>query len=106
VLASITPRRRTPYNDLAVPIKVLEYLGYARPLIATDTTETAAIVRAAGCGIVVPDSAEGLADGITAVVSADPEQIRRWGAAARQAAVDNSWDARARRVLALLGLAT
>ena len=106
VLASITPRRRTPYNDLAVPIKVLEYLGYARPLIVTDTTETAAIVGEAGCGIVVPDSAEGLADGITAVVSADPEQVRRWGAAARQAAADNSWDTRARKVLALLGLPT
>jgi glycosyltransferase involved in cell wall biosynthesis len=104
VLASITPRRRTPYNDLAVPIKVLEYLGYARPLIVTDTTETAAIVRAAGCGIVVSDSAEGLADGITAVVTADPEQIRRWGAAARRAAADNSWDTRARRIVELLGL--
>jgi glycosyltransferase involved in cell wall biosynthesis len=104
ILASITPRRRTPYNDLAVPIKVLEYLGYARPLIVTDTTETAAIVRAAGCGVVVPDSADGLADGITAVVTADPDQVRQWGAAARQAAADNSWDARARRILELLGV--
>jgi glycosyltransferase involved in cell wall biosynthesis len=104
VLASITPRRRTPYNDLAVPIKVLEYLGYARPLVVTDTTETASIVNAAGCGIVVPDSAEGLADGITAVVTADPEQIRQWGAAARRAAADNSWDARADRIVELLGL--
>lgn len=104
VLASVTPRRRTPYNDLAVPIKVMEYLGYARPLVVTDTIETAAIVRAAGCGIVVPDSAEGLADGITAVVTADPDQIRQWGAAARRAAADNSWDARARRIVELLGL--
>ena len=104
ILASVTPRRRTPYNDLAVPIKVLEYLGYARPLIVTDTTETAAIVRGADCGIVVPDSAEGLADGITAVVTADPERIRSWGAAARRAAADNSWDARARRILELLGV--
>jgi glycosyltransferase involved in cell wall biosynthesis len=104
VLASITPRRRTPYNDLAVPIKVLDYLGYARPLIVTDTTETAAIVRAAGCGIVVPDSAEGLSDGITEVVTADPQQIRQWGAAARRAAADNLWDARARRIGELLEL--
>ena len=106
VLASITPRRRTPYNDLAVPIKVLEYLGYARPLIVTDTTETAEIVRSAGCGVVVSDSAEGLADGITTVVTADPEQIRQWGAAARRAAADSSWDSRARSILGLLGLET
>jgi glycosyltransferase involved in cell wall biosynthesis len=104
VLASVTPRRRTPYNDLAVPIKVLEYLGYARPLIVTDTTETAAIVRDAGCGVVVRDSADGLADGITAIVTASPEQIRIWGKAARRAAADNSWDARADRILELLGV--
>ena len=58
VLASITPRRRTPYNDLAVPIKVLEYLGYGRPLVVTDATETAAIVASAGCGVIVRDDAE------------------------------------------------
>ena len=50
VLATVTPRLRTPYNDLAVPIKVLEYLGYGRPMIVTDATETAAIVEAAGSG--------------------------------------------------------
>jgi glycosyltransferase involved in cell wall biosynthesis len=105
VLASITPRRRTPYNDLAVPIKVLDYLGYARPLIVTDTAETTAIVRAAGCGVVVPDTAEGLAEGIETVLTASPDQIRDWAAAARVAAEANSWDARARAILELLGLA-
>lgn len=105
VLASITPRRKTPYNDLAVPIKVMEYLGYGRPLIVTDTTETAAIVRAADCGIVVPDTVEGLAEGIAAMASAPAEQLVRWGEAARAAAVAHSWDARAARVLELLGVA-
>jgi hypothetical protein len=104
VLASITPRRRTPYNDLAVPIKVMEYLGYARPIIATDTTETAGIVRAADCGIVVPDTAAGLADGIVAVASAPAAQIVRWGEAAGRAAAANSWDARAGIILELLGI--
>jgi hypothetical protein len=104
VLASITPRRRTPYNDLAVPIKLMEYLGYARPIIATDTTETAAIVRAAACGVVVPDTADGLADGIAEVASAPAAQLVRWGMAARSAAVANSWDSRAEAILELLGI--
>jgi len=104
VLASITPRRKTPYNDLAVPIKVMEYLGYARPIIATDTTETAAIVRAAACGIVVPDTADDLADGIAAVASSPPAQIVRWGEAARSAAAANSWESRAGAILELLGI--
>ncbi len=104
VLASITPRRASPYNHLAVPIKVLEYLGYGRPLIVTDVEETAAIVRAADCGVVVPDTAEGLAAGIAEVASASADQIRSWGEAARRAAVANSWEVRADRVLELLGV--
>lgn len=104
VLASITPRRASPYNDLAVPIKVLEYLGYGRPLIVTDVEETAAIVRAADCGVVVPDTAEGLAAGIAEVAAASADQIRSWGAAARRAALANSWDVRADRILELLGV--
>jgi glycosyltransferase involved in cell wall biosynthesis len=104
VLATVTPRLRTPYNDLAVPIKVLEYLGYGRPLIVTDATETAAIVEAAGCGVVVPATTDGLADGIAFVAEAGPAQLSQWSAAARQAAAANSWDARAQRILDLLGV--
>ena len=104
VLATITPRMRTPYNELAVPIKVLEYLGYGRPLIVTDVGETAAMVRAAGCGLVVPDTAEGLSAGIGEVASASPQQIRSWGAAALRAAEANSWEVRAARIMELLGV--
>lgn len=106
VLATVSPRLRSAYNDLAVPIKVMEYLGYARPMIATDTTETAAIVRAADCGLVVPDTADGLADGIAAVASAPAAQLVRWGEGARRAAAANSWDLRAGAILELLGVTT
>jgi glycosyltransferase involved in cell wall biosynthesis len=102
VLATITPRLRTPYNDLAVPIKVLEYLGYGRPLIVTDATETAAIVEAAGCGVVVPATVEGLAEGIVTVAEAPPATLAEWGDAARRAAEASSWDVRAERILGLL----
>lgn len=102
VMATITPRRKTPYNDLAVPIKVLEYLGYGRPLVVTDTEETTAIVREAGCGIVVPDTVDGLAGGIETVAAASPEQRAAWGAAARLAAERNSWDVRARQIIRIL----
>lgn len=102
VVATITPRRKTPYNDLAVPIKVLEYLGYGRPLIVTDTEETTAIVRDAACGVIVPDTVEGLTGGILEVFRASPEQRGAWGAAARRAAERNSWDVRARQILDIL----
>jgi glycosyltransferase involved in cell wall biosynthesis len=101
VRATITPRRKTPYNDLAVPIKVLEYLGYARPLIATDTTETAAIMREAGAGVVVPDTVEGLCAGIGQVWEADASNLLTWASNARAAAEANSWGVRAERILEL-----
>lgn len=106
VLASITPRRRTPYNDLAVPIKVMEYLGFGRPLIVTDATEQARIVADARCGVVIPDTAEGIADGIGQVVTADAGTLAAWGRAARAAAEANSWERRAERVLELMEAAS
>lgn len=104
VLATVTPRLRTPYNDLSVPIKVLEYLGYGRPMIVTDATETAAIVEAAGSGIVVPATTDGLANGIVSVAEASAAQLHRWADAARTAAAASSWDMRAAEILELLGV--
>jgi glycosyltransferase involved in cell wall biosynthesis len=104
VLATVTPRLRTPYNDLAVPIKVVEYLGYGRPMIVTDAAETAAIVEAAGSGVVVPGTTEGLANGIVSVVEASAVQLHRWGDAARTEAAARSWDIRAAEILELLGV--
>jgi glycosyltransferase involved in cell wall biosynthesis len=106
VLATVSPRPRSPYNDLAVPIKVLDYLGYCRPLVVADVAETAAIVRAAGCGVVAPATAGGLADGIVAMAEAPPAQLKLWAEAARRAAMANSWDDRAGMILELLGVAT
>jgi glycosyltransferase involved in cell wall biosynthesis len=102
VIASVTPRRRSPYNDLGVPVKVMEYLSYGRPILVTDCTETAAIVRSANAGLVVPDSADGLASGIRALFEAGAAQLDRYSEAAHVAARQHSWDERARRILKLL----
>jgi hypothetical protein len=102
VLATVTPYRRTPYNDLAMPVKVPEYAGFARPMIVTDITETARIVRDNACGVVVEDTAEGIAEGIAQIVTADPKTLAEWGRAARAWAEANTWDVRAARVLELL----
>ncbi|HET8571332.1 MAG TPA: glycosyltransferase [Candidatus Limnocylindria bacterium] len=102
VIASVTPRRRSPYNDLGVPIKVMEYLSYGRPLLVTDCTETARIVEDSGAGYVVPDTAEGLADGIRRLFASSGEELDALSAATAVAAERNSWHARARQVLDLL----
>lgn len=103
VLASVQPRRRSPYNDLAVPIKVMEYLSYGRPLLVTDCVEQARIVRDAEAGIVVADGSEAMADGIRRLVTASAGDLDRWSANAVAAARDAGWDRRAEAILALFG---
>jgi glycosyltransferase involved in cell wall biosynthesis len=102
VLATIQPRVCTPYNHLAVPIKVMEYLSYGRPLVVTNCAEQARIVAEAEAGIVVPDSVEGLAEGLRALLRADAKQLDRWSANAATAAGRSSWAALAGRIVGLL----
>ena len=102
VIGTIQPRLRTPYNDLAVPIKVMEYLSYGRPLLVTDATEQARIVRDADAGLVTNDTVEDFAEGIRRLLIAGPAQLDRWSANAAEAARRASWDARAARIVALL----
>lgn len=105
VLATIQPRHRSPYNDLAVPIKVMEYLSYGRPLVVTDCTEQARIVREADAGIVAADDVEAFAGGLRRMATASPDEIDRWSANATTAAERASWTARARDILEALGVA-
>lgn len=102
VIATIQPRLRSPYNDLAVPIKVMEYLSYGRPLIVTDCIEQARIVREAGAGIVVADDSDAMAEGIRRVVHADHAALQRWSRNARESAARSSWAARAGNIVDLL----
>jgi glycosyltransferase involved in cell wall biosynthesis len=99
VLATVQPRRRSRYNDLAVPIKVMEYLSYGRPLLVTDCLEQARVVRQADAGIVVTDDVEAFAGGLRRLASASPAEIDRWSTNARAAAERASWTGRARRIL-------
>jgi glycosyltransferase involved in cell wall biosynthesis len=103
-VATIIPRPRGTYNDLAVPLKLYEYLALGRPLIVTDCTETARVVRDAGCGPVVGDEPAAMADGIRSIIDAAPERRASLGAAAHAAARAASWSHRADTILATLGM--
>jgi glycosyltransferase involved in cell wall biosynthesis len=104
VLATVIPRPRSPYNDLAVPVKLFDYLSYARPVLVTDCTEHAAVVSGADAGLVTSDDPSMLAAGIEALVRADPEQIDTWSRHAAAAATRNSWRVRADTILETLNL--
>jgi glycosyltransferase involved in cell wall biosynthesis len=102
VLASVIPRHRSTYNDFAVPVKLMEYFAYGRPLLVTDCTETARIVRDAGCGLVVSDTPTALAGGITKLATASADALDRWSKAAHEAARAHAWTTRAEQVVAAL----
>lgn len=103
VLATVIPRPRTAYNDLAVPIKLYDYLAYERPLLVTDCTEQARVVRDADAGLVVGGDVDALAAGVRRVATAPAADLDRWSANASAAARSGSWAERADRILAALG---
>lgn len=102
VLATVIPRPRTPYNDLALPVKLYEYLAMGRPLLVTDCIEQALAVREAEAGPVVGDSVGDLATAIGRLASAAPDELDAWSAAAHRAAEANGWGLRADRIVELL----
>lgn len=106
VLATAIPRPRGAYNDLAVPVKLYDYLSYGRPLVVTDCVEQAAVVREWDAGLVTGDSAQELAAAIERIVAAPTAEIDGWSSRARSAAISNSWSRRADRILETLGIAT
>lgn len=101
-LATVIPRPRNAYNDLAVPIKLFDYLSYGRPLVITDCTEQARIVRQADAGIVVGDTVEAMSAGFVHLLQTDADQLDAWSAHAADAARRSSWAVRARQIVAIL----
>ncbi|MBA2264276.1 MAG: glycosyl transferase family 1, partial [Chloroflexi bacterium] len=90
------------YNDLALPIKLFDYLSYGRPLVVTDCTEQARIVREADAGIVVGDTVEALSAGFAHLLQTDADQIVAWSAHAADAARRSAWSTRAKQIVEIL----
>jgi glycosyltransferase involved in cell wall biosynthesis len=102
VIATVIPRPRSPYNDLALPIKLFDYLAYGRPLIVTDCVEQARVVNEASAGIVTPDDVPAMADAIGRLASASAEELDSWSSNAHVAARGASWSARAASIVRTL----
>ena len=102
VVATAIPRPRNRYNDLALPIKLFDYLSYGRPLLVTDCAEQAGVVTDADAGLVTRDDPSAIAEGVVRLATAPPVQIARWSRNAADAAKAASWQDRARRIVNLL----
>ena len=101
----VLPLPINAYTDLAVAVRLFDLLAFGKPIVATDTIETRAILERSGAGLVTGASPESLAAGILELLG-DPARARGCAAAARAFALDpaNTWDARAATVLASLGI--
>jgi glycosyltransferase involved in cell wall biosynthesis len=81
------PLQRHGNYDRAVPTKLVEAMAAGRPVVASDLGRMGAMVRAAGCGVVVPPGdVESHARALERLLG-DPEEAARLGAAGRAAFV-------------------
>ncbi|HEX6128520.1 MAG TPA: glycosyltransferase [Candidatus Limnocylindria bacterium] len=101
----VIPRPINPYTDLAWPIKLSDYLAFGKPVVATATAETVAVLDGTGAGLVVGDSVPELANGLARVLS-DSRLAAALATQGRALALDEgmTWDHRARHLLNSLGL--
>lgn len=66
---AVVPRERDSYMDMALPVKIFEYLSFGLPIVSTDVTEIARFVNQNDCGIICKADAQSLADAILTIYS-------------------------------------
>lgn len=99
---TVMPLRVNPYNDLAMPVKMFDYMSFGRPLVVTACRDAATLVDKLEAGLVVEDTVDSLAQGIIRLLE-DPGLAARLGQngyRAIQAA--HSWPHRAARLLQMI----
>ena len=76
---AVIPLLKNLYNDLAMPVKLFEYLSYGLPIVSTNCTEMASFISRNKVGLIAEDSASSLADRIRQLVEdkALYNQLRR-----------------------------
>ena len=96
------PLQRHGNYDRAVPTKLVEAMAAGRPVVASDLGRMAALVREAGCGLVVPaDDPRAHAAALERLLSDDGDAARM-GAAGREAFVAGlGFEAQARALTSL-----
>jgi glycosyltransferase involved in cell wall biosynthesis len=99
---AVIPLRVNPYNDLAMPVKLFDYMSFGRPVVVTACHDMAALVHELEVGLVVEDTAEGLAQGIARLLE-DRDLAARLGRNGYRAIQrTHSWSHRAAQLLQMV----
>lgn len=75
----------TGNNRRTIPLKLLEYMAAGRSVVASEIGYIAEIVRASGCGVLVPPGDAAAHAAALAALLTDPERARALGEAGRAA---------------------
>lgn len=88
--ACVLPYQDNPLFAGALPNKAFDYLGAARPIVASAPAgELTAMVERAGCGVAVPPEDGAALAGAIRALAADREGARRMGENGRRYALEN-----------------
>ncbi len=87
------------YWKLSMPVKMFEYLGYGRPMIAAAESPSSDFVKAEDVGWALPYETEALTD-LLVELAGDPARISSAHQRTLRAATRHTWLARAREVAA------
>ena len=93
----LMPARKTPYMNIAMSVKIFEYIGHGLPIISTNTTEMGKFVLENEVGIVCEDNPESLANAIEYFFSCNNrcDMLRN----VEKIAQKNTWECRAIQVM-------
>jgi len=84
----LVPHRKNPHTETTVPHKLFQYMAAERPVVVTDVTPVARIVRETDAGRVVPpDAPDAMAESIVELAR-HPETRRELGRNGRTAVED------------------
>lgn len=89
------------YREFAAPMKLYEYLGHGKPILATEGSLAGDFVVEHGVGWALPYSAEALAE-LLVRLQEDPEEYERASARVREVREAHTWEARAAQARAAL----
>ncbi len=102
VSLAVIPLRVNPYNNMAIPLKLFDFMSHGCPLVVTACHDMAALVNELRAGLVVEDAAEALANGMIRLIE-NPDLAARFGENGYRAIqTAHSWSHRAQRLMKMI----
>lgn len=96
---ALIPLKHTPYNNIAVSVKLFEYLSFGKPILCTHNQAMVEILKRNQCGVTCEDSPESLAKAIKNTLN-NPELLKNLSENAYHAVQETeNWDARATQII-------